>query len=426
MCQTLFFIPSQIGGWPVFGAGLLLAIWAVASVAALLWLTWRQGWVPDTWSYAILLLIIGGIIRFVLPAICKEQGLPIRGYGMMNLIAVVAGVGLAAWRAKRRGLDVEMIYSLAFWMLIPGIIGARAFFVIEYWPQYAGLYSSPNGGIGPLLGGIINIAEGGLVVYGAFFGAVAGVFYFVYKNRIPLLPLCDLIAPSMALGVGIGRIGCLMNGCCFGAVCDHGWTIQFPPEAPPYYAQVQRGQMYGFMLSGHEKVQPRVLAVRPDSPAEKAGVKVGDLLTGVNGLTVATTRDAWGAIEQAFYERMPLQLEAEGRPKLTIQAIDPLPKHSLPVYPTQLYSVIDGLSLCILLLIFARFQNRDGQVFALLLSTYPITRFYIESLRTDEAAIAGTGMSIAQNVSLLILLFAVGFWVYVMRRPKGLTWRKVA
>ena len=112
-------------------------MWAVASVGVLACLAWRQGFNADTWGYVPILLLIGAIIRWVLPAICEPQGLPIHGYGVMMLLAVVAGTMLAAWRAKRVGLDPEVIFSLVFWMLVPGIVGARAFYVIEYWrPQY--------------------------------------------------------------------------------------------------------------------------------------------------------------------------------------------------------------------------------------------------------------------------------------------------
>ena len=231
MCQTLFFIPATFAGYPVFGPGLLLAVWAVVSVGVLARLAWRQGWNADTWGYVPILLLIGAIIRWVLPALCEPQGLPIRGYGVMNMLAVIAGTLLAAWRAKRVGLDPDLMFSLIFWMLVPGIIGARAFYVIEYWkPQYWPAYTNPGGGLGPLLAAIVNIPRGGLVIYGAFFGGVAGLLLFVRKHRLPLLALCDLIAPSMALGLAIGRIGCLMNGCCFGAVCDYPWAITFPPE----------------------------------------------------------------------------------------------------------------------------------------------------------------------------------------------------
>ncbi len=418
MYQTLFFIPAELAGFPVFGFGLLLFFWAVASITLLTRVVRRQGFNADTWSYVFILLLIGVIIRWVLPAVSEPQGLPIRGYGMMIMLGVIAGTWLATYRAKRVGLDPDLILSLIFWMIVPGIIGARAFYVIEYWREYAWAYTQPGGGLGPLIGGILNISKGGLVVYGSFFGGVAGMLLFLRKHHLPLLATCDLIAPSMVLGLAIGRIGCLLNGCCFGSVCDHSWAVTFPPESPPYRAQVERGQMYGFTLSSHPKAEPRVLAVRDDSPAQHAGLKPGNLLRGINGEELSTTGQAYGLLDLAFYQQEPVEIQIENGPAITIPAIDP-PARSLAVHPTQIYSVIDGAVLCLILLIFDRYRRRDGAVFALLMSIYPVTRFIIEGLRTDEAAVFGTGMSISQNVSLLILIVAAALWFYILRQPAG-------
>src|SRR5208283_5548822 len=101
-------------------------------------------------------------------------------------------------------------------------------------------------------------------------------------------------------------------------------------------------------------------------------------------------------------------------------AVDrPLPR-SAPVHPTQIYSTIDALILCLLLLVYDRFRRRDGELTALLMTIYPITRFLIERIRTDEAAIWGTGLHISQNISLGILTVAVCLWIYVLRRPAKL------
>ena len=79
---------------------------------------------------------MAAVIVWVLPGICEPpHGLPIRGYGMMILLAVVAGTGLAVWRGQRAGIDPEVIVSLAFWMMLPAIVGARAFYVTEYWSE---------------------------------------------------------------------------------------------------------------------------------------------------------------------------------------------------------------------------------------------------------------------------------------------------
>ena len=461
MCQTLFLIPAEVAGHPVFGFGLLLALWAIVSVGTLAWLVWRQGFNADTLGYVPVLALIGAIIAWLLPAIGERTpagvllGLPIRGYGVMMLLAVVSGTLLAAWRAKRVGLDPDLIFTLIFWMLVPGIIGARAFYVIEYWHVYWQQdYLGPDGGLATLLGSIVNVSKGGLVVYGSFFGGVVGILLFLRKHPLPLLAVVDLIAPSMLLGLAIGRIGCLMNGCCFGAVCDHSWALEFPAGArppftsphngkldaselakerqavlgfsPPYLAQLERGQFYGFTLSANRETKPCVvLAVAAKMPAAAAGLKVGDRLEGINGLEIATVGDACLAIEEAFLDGRPLEIQAKDRPAATIAAVSP-PNRSLPVQPSQPLSTIDALLLCLLLLAYDPFRRRDGELFALMLSIYPITRFLIEGLRSDEAAVLGTGMSISQCVSLLLLVCAAALWLYILRRPRGTAFKRVA
>lgn len=419
MHQTLFIIPDEIAGWPVFGFGLLLAVWAVASAVWMAWLIRRQGLTADTWGYVPILLLIGAVVAWVLPAIAKDGGLPIRGYGVMMLAAVAAAAALALWRAKRLGLNPELVYSLIFWMIVPGIIGARVFYVIEYWPEYARALSAPDGGIGPFLGGIINLTEGGLVVYGSLFGGLIGLLSFVRIHHLPLLAVCDLMAPSMMLGLAIGRIGCLLNGCCFGGECNLPWAVTFPQNAPPYIAQVEHGRMHGFILSDNLLSEPSILNVDPESPAERAGLKKGDRATKINGREIRTTGHAQYAVAEAFYGGRPLRIEIEGRSPVEIPAVEQPPR-GLRVHPTQVYSSISAFLILLLLLAWSPHRRRDGELLALMLTVYPIMRFILEIIRTDESAVFGTGMSISQNVSILLFLFAVCLWTYILRRPPGL------
>ncbi len=246
MRQTLFYIPGELFGLPVFGIGLLLAVWAAASAVMLVWLIRRQGLNADTHSYGQLLGVVGLAIAFLLPMLCEPRGLPIRGYGMMMLLAVLSGMGLAAYRARRVGVDPEMIFALAFWMIVPGIIGARAVYVIEYWsrdfwPEYAH-------GLPALIFAVFNVAGGGLVVYGAFFGSVLGLGLFWWRHRVPLLATADLVAPSLLLGLALGRVGCLLNGCCYGGACDLPWKVTFPWNSPVSQHETEQGMTEVFGL----------------------------------------------------------------------------------------------------------------------------------------------------------------------------------
>src|SRR5579863_1713917 len=123
MRSTLFYIPGEIAGMPVFGFGLLLTLWAVGSALYLAWLIRRQGFNADTRSYLPVMLLGGLVIAFVLPAVCDDSGFPIRGYGVMLGAAVTAGVAMAVYRGRRMGVDPELIVSLAFWLFAAGIVG---------------------------------------------------------------------------------------------------------------------------------------------------------------------------------------------------------------------------------------------------------------------------------------------------------------
>ena len=423
MLQTLFYIPMQVGGLPVFGFGLLLAAWTAFGAVLLIWLVRRQGLVADTLGYVPLLVIVAAVIVWVLPGICQPPfGLPIRGYGMMILLAVAAGTALAVWRGRRAGVDPEVIFSLAFWMILPAIVGARAFYVAEYWSeQYWPVY--PEKGLAALLLAVVNVTKGGLVIYGGFLGGVLGMVAFFAKFRLPLLATADLVAPSLMLGLAIGRIGCFLNGCCYGGLCDLPWAVSFPAGSPPYVSQVTRGVMDGLVLSGDPKAPAVVRTVLPHSPAEFAGLRPGDRLRKVDGYDVQTARQANRILNspEVFHllvdEHKPLALEFESGRVLRLSTGMP-PGHSRPVHPTQLYSSIGAFLIFLLLLAYDPYRRRDGELWTLMLTVYPISRFLEEMIRTDEPAIWGTGMTVSQNISLALLLCAGALWAYVLLQPK--------
>ena len=100
--------------------------------------------------------------------------------------------------------------------------------------------------------------------------------------------------------------------------------------------------------------------------------------------------------------------------------LKPLPERSLPVHPTQAYSAINALLICAFLLAVSPFCRRDGMVLALLLSIYPVTRFLLEQIRTDEASVFGTGLSISQNVSIALLSAVAALWIWVLRHSSNI------
>jgi phosphatidylglycerol:prolipoprotein diacylglycerol transferase len=417
MKQTLFYIPLEIGGYPLFGLGILLAVWAVVSIMVLATLVRRHGWTSETLGYIPLLGLIGLVIAVVLPAISETPGLPIRGYGVMLLLALVASVGLALFRAKRRGLDPELINSLGLWLITSGIAGARIFYIVEYPQQYF------HGNWRETLAAIVNLAQGGLVVYGSIFGGGLALIVFVYRHRLPGLALADLVIPSVLLGVAIGRLGCFLNGCCYGGACELPWAVEFPFGSPPHVRQVQEGSIYlhGLKFKAGPRGETVIAAVEPGSEAAHAGVTVGQRVVEVGGLPVTSVADAEGLL---------LRAGAAGESISLITADSPRPKSwtlrasetSSPIHPAQLYSTIDGLLICLFLLAYDPFKRRDGELLAWAATIYPITRFLMEIIRTDEGPVFGTTLSISQNISLLILAGVAIFWWYLSRQPRTIAW----
>ena len=415
MYPTLFVIPDRIADWPLFGFGLLLAVWAVASVALLAWLVRKQGFNADTRSYLPVLALFGITIVFLLPAAATSGGLPIRGYGVMVLIAFSAACGLTLRRFRQMDVDLEILYSMAFWLLVCGIVGARLFYVIEYWDDLR----QPT--LGATLATLVNLTQGGLVIYGALLGGGLALLWFVRSRQLPGLALCDLIAPAAAIGLGIGRIGCLLTGCCYGGICDLPWAIRFPAGSPAYLRQVDDGQvsLEGLIFDSPGTASPRLRAVAADSPAARQGFTEGDLVTAINRQPVESVRQAqqelWRA--QSGEGLVSVLIDRDGRPRQW--RATGVPTLSLPVHPTQIYSAIDGVVIGMFLLAWFPFRRRDGEVTALLFTCYGVTRFLVEFARTDEPPVFGTNLTISQNLSIALLAGAVVLWIYLWRQPRG-------
>ena len=139
------------------------------------------------------------------PEICKIGPFTIYSYGIMLLVAFLTSSFLAKAQAKKHNLSPELIFDLSFIVFISGIIGARVFYTLENLGYYIK---------NPLE--IIMLQHGGLSWFGGLIlGTLVGIKYLKVR-RIPIYKVVDLIMPFVALGQAIGRIGCFLNGCCFG------------------------------------------------------------------------------------------------------------------------------------------------------------------------------------------------------------------
>jgi len=310
---------------------------------------------------------------------------------------------------------------MVFWMFVPGIIGARAFYVIEYWPSYH------HHGLRETLLAVVNVAQGGLVVYGSFIGGLLGLIVFAVRHRLPLLAFSDLIAPSVFLGLAIGRLGCMLNGCCFGGTCDLPWAVTFPWNSPPHLHQVEEGMVFVHGLKLQMQQGPtQIAAVEPGSPAAAAGLAAGRQIVSIDQTPVHSPQQALSLLLTLDRPGTAVNITT-GPPaenhRFTLAA--PLPR-SRPVHPAQLYGSINGVLLCLLLLAYDPFRRRDGELIAMALTIYPITRFLLEIIRVDESAVFGTEMSISQNVSLGVFVAGLILWGILRTRPRGLTFVPLA
>ena len=139
----------------------------------------------------------------------------IYSYGLMLAIAVVVCTSMLAGDARRKGIKVDIIFDLVFWVIVGGIIGARLLYILL---NYRFFLDNPNE--------IIMIQNGGLAWQGGLIlGAMAGAS-LVKKKKLFLPEILDLYAPYLALGQAIGRVGCFLNGCCYGKPVEGG--IYFP------------------------------------------------------------------------------------------------------------------------------------------------------------------------------------------------------
>ncbi len=393
MQSELFRIPMQWGELPLFGVGLLLALWALGGAVLLFNHYRRQGADAEFWSFFLPLGISSSAIVFA-PRFVPD-GIPIRGYGVMLLAAITTGLWMAVHRARQQGITADTIFSLALLLFIFGIAGARIFFAIEYWETRYG-----NKPLGEALIDVVKFTEGGLVVYGSLIGATGAFIYFCLRRKISMPKLADILAPSLAAGLALGRIGCLLNGCCYGGSCDLPWAVTFPAESPPYADQLLSGKLHGVHLFESNDGESMMIQTE-EGPKPIASI---------NGFLAQNQLQTSAVLGKAVGQGVSLNIVTVDGEVFATKAY--VSERSLPIHPTQIYSAINAGLLAWLLWSFYPLRRWDGQVILLLLTIYPFSRFLLEIIRTDESAIFGTGLSISQNVSLLLLVpVAIGWYV---------------
>ncbi len=162
------------------------------------------------------------------PIIFSIGTLEIRWYGLMVVLAVIAIIGFALLEAKRTGFPQDVVWDVGLWAVVGGIVGSRLLHIIDRWDYY--IYHPDQ---------ILNFA--GLAVWGAVLGGAIAILIYGLVKKISFWQLGDLAAPGAIMGQAIGRVGCLINGCCYGLTCELPFAViyqnpsSFAPHGIPLY-----------------------------------------------------------------------------------------------------------------------------------------------------------------------------------------------
>lgn len=265
-------------------------------------------------------------VLFHYPFLDKPQ----YSFGAMLLVAFVAVIVWGISRAPKVGLPSSRFQDMAMLLLVTGIAGARLVYMIQYANQF------PSD---PFLWflAFFKIWDGGIVFYGSIFGGFLSYMFFrhyvVKRLNINGWQLADAVAPMLAIGMAIGRIGCYLNGCCWGQVaCAECQPMPLPPEAGqfpliPSHARKQvtwpadetarLPQIHGLQTTTGFSLRPRgdlppmdsrsvVAAVEPNTAAERAGLKPGDKIVEVNGQQNHLVLEISSASGKAFDDAVAL------------------------------------------------------------------------------------------------------------------------
>lgn len=419
--STLLFIPHEIAGIPLFGFGLVLGLLLLGFVGWLAWSYFQGAFRKEMREQTLGTLPVWGlaaiIVCFVLPAVEQAWpdgtpiGLPIRGYGVMVLTGLLAGIGISVHRGRQLGIESDTIIGLGFWMMLSGVFGARTFYVVQKWDEFQ------SGAIGERLISIVKLTDGGLVIYGGVIGGLVAAVAYCWRRQLSVLATADLVAPGFLIGLSIGRIGCLLHGCCFGGVCTANLpTIQFPHGSGPYQAQLATGRLLGIETE-KAAIPGRIASVQPESIAAQAGLESGAGLRAIQILQQPPTEK----IDPI--QPIPLAAKVSVSSQEVFFPSGQLPKKSLPVHPSQIYSSLNALLLCLLVWTLQPLPSRDGIAFCIAIVLYAISRFLLEGVRSDEAGQLGTGLSVAQLVAISTVLAGGLGLFFIGRQPPGRSWR---
>lgn len=166
------------------------------------------------------------------PVLFKIGDFEVRSYGVLLVIGIVLSVIWSRRRAARFGIEPDRVYDATFWGAIPGILGARIGYIVQEWDKYAGNWKE-----------IFSPRFEGLTSFGGVIMAIVGITYYCRRVKIPVMAFLDMCTPPLLVAHAVGRIGCLLNGCCYGHPTTKWFGVHISPSITTLYepAQIYEG-----------------------------------------------------------------------------------------------------------------------------------------------------------------------------------------
>jgi len=275
-------------------------------------------------------------------------------YGFMIMCGFLVCLWLLQRRARAAGLDPMALFDMAVLALLCGMIGARFFYVIHHWPDFADHPLS-----------IVRVDQGGLAFFGGLIGGGGALLFAAWQKKLPLAATLDVTASVVPLGHAFGRMGCFLFGCCFGKVTDFWTAVRFPR-----------------ILA--ERKMESVLLRLGDQYVDGSPAFVHQVLTGWTTEAAERIRATFpGELAREFQESTQV---VGDRVHLLITCT-----HSLPVHPTQLYELGYNLLIFAALSVLLSRRRRPGDVAWAYALCYGTARFFNQFLRADVVPLRGLG-----------------------------------
>jgi phosphatidylglycerol:prolipoprotein diacylglycerol transferase len=304
--------------------------------------------------------------------------LTVKSYGFLMVCGFISAIFVIRRMSRDLGDHSEHITSAALYSLIAGVVGARIFYVIHYWgPQFSGRHIID----------VFAVWKGGLELLGGVLLAVFTIVFYLLKMKLPVRRYLDILGIGLLLALGFGRLGCLMNGCCYGRPTNSAISIRFPYGSLAYESQI-----------------------RPDLARHREEPYI------------QLPQDYFVLQDGYYYLKEIKDLD----PQQKFEIAKGGPFRCLPVIPTEIYESLLAFAGCFAVYLHRqkgiKIQKRGGNLpfifkpgttFALMFVYYGVMRFIIEFFR-DDNPIQADGLTISQNLSIaiviinlaLILLFA--------------------